>query len=172
MPPDAVIQDQVAGWFKGEAITSQTMTAETKTDDALTDDRFPGESPGGATFAWYCLGDRLFRIRAHHFPLLQHLSRTLSVRYAGTEAGRIVRNEVIPVAAAAFDNHLNPAAFPVITLSRDDALRFLRRENLTVPPQAHAGWHLVTYEEVPLGWTKNVGSRMNNYYPAEWRIRK
>ena len=172
MPPDAVIQDQVAGWFKGEAITSETMTAETKTDDALTDDRFPGESAGGATFAWYCLGERLFRIRAHHFPLLQHLSRTLSVRYAGTEAGRIVRNEVIPVAAAAFDIHLNPSSFPVITLSRDDALRFLRRENLTVPPQAHAGWHLVTYEEVPLGWTKNVGRRMNNYYPAEWRIRK
>ena len=172
LPPDAVIQEKVADWFKGEAITREPMTGETKTDDALTDDRFPGDSPGGATFAWYCLCERLFRIRSAHLPLLQQLSRVLSVRHSGTETGRIVRNEVIPVAAAAFDIHLNPSAFPVINVSRDDALRFLRRENLPVPPQAPEGWHLVAYDGVPLGWTKNIGRRMNNYYPAEWRIRK
>ena len=134
---------------------------------AQTADWFTGDP-----FTWYHLGERLFRIRAAHFPLLQQLSQILSVRHAGTEAGRILRNQVIPVAAAAFDIHLNPSAFPAINVSRDDALRYLRRENLPVPPEAPAGWHLVVYEGLPLGWTKNIGRRMNNYYPAEWRIRK
>ena len=142
LTPEATILDQTADWFSSDA------------------------------FTWYRLGERLFRIRAAHFPLLQQLSQVLSVRHAGTEGGRIVRNQVIPVAAAAFDIHLNPSAFPVINVSRDDALRFLRRENLPVPAGAHAGWHLVAYEGLPLGWTKNIGRRMNNYYPAEWRIRK
>ena len=142
LTPEAAILDQTADWFTGEP------------------------------FTWYRLGERLFRIRAAHFPLLQHLSQVLSVRHAGTEAGRIVHNAVIPVAAAAFDIHLNPSAFPSINVSTDDALRFLRRENLPVPAGAPAGWHLVAYEGLPLGWTKNVGRRMNNYYPAEWRIRK
>ncbi|TVQ72415.1 MAG: hypothetical protein EA363_04645 [Balneolaceae bacterium] len=142
LTPEAAILDQTADWFTGDP------------------------------FTWYRLGERLFRIRSAHFPLLQQLSQVLSVRHAGTEAGRILRNEVIPVAAAAFDIHLNPSAFPVINVSRDDALRFLRRENLPVPAGAPAGWHLVAYEGLPLGWTKNIGRRMNNYYPGEWRIRK
>jgi NOL1/NOP2/fmu family ribosome biogenesis protein len=34
------------------------------------------------------------------------------------------------------------------------------------------GLVLMTYEGVPLGFAKNVGNRLNNLYPNEWRIRK
>jgi NOL1/NOP2/fmu family ribosome biogenesis protein len=30
---------------------------------------------------------------------------------------------------------------------------------------------MVTYEGLPLGWIKNIGNRINNYYPKDWRIR-
>ena len=33
------------------------------------------------------------------------------------------------------------------------------------------GVTLLTYENVPLGFAKNVGNRLNNLYPNEWRIR-
>jgi len=33
------------------------------------------------------------------------------------------------------------------------------------------GWILFTYQNLPLGWGKNLGNRLNNYYPKEWRIR-
>lgn len=126
----------------------------------------------GEGFAWYQIGDRLFRIHSSHLDTLQHISRVLAVRYAGTEAGRVLRGEVRPAASAALDIHLDPAAFPQIDAAVGDALAFLRRENLPVPENARKGWYLVMYEGLPLGWSKHVGSRMNNYYPSEWRIRK
>jgi hypothetical protein len=30
---------------------------------------------------------------------------------------------------------------------------------------------MVNYEGVTLGFVNNIGSRLNNYYPVEWRIR-
>jgi hypothetical protein len=30
---------------------------------------------------------------------------------------------------------------------------------------------MFTYLGHPLGWAKNIGSRFNNSYPKEWRIR-
>lgn len=126
----------------------------------------------GHDFEWYQLENRLFRIRSGHLPLLRQLVIPLFVRHSGTEAGRVIRDEVIPSPAAAFDIHLNQFAFPVMDLSRDEATRYLRRENLTVPTDAPAGWNLVLHDGLALGWIKNVGRRMNNYYPAEWRIRK
>ena len=32
------------------------------------------------------------------------------------------------------------------------------------------GWALLTYRKLPLGWIKALSSRINNYYPKEWRI--
>ena len=40
-----------------------------------------------------------------------------------------------------------------------------------VLPNAPMGVLLLTYENVPLGFAKNVGNRLNNLYPNEWRIR-
>ncbi|MDR2473931.1 MAG: hypothetical protein LBD53_10325, partial [Tannerella sp.] len=34
------------------------------------------------------------------------------------------------------------------------------------------GYITVTYQGHPLGIVKNIGSRANNLYPIEWRIRK
>lgn len=30
---------------------------------------------------------------------------------------------------------------------------------------------IVTYQNVPLGWMKNIGNRANNLYPQEWKIK-
>jgi NOL1/NOP2/fmu family ribosome biogenesis protein len=66
---------------------------------------------------------------------------------------------------------LNTKAFNRVELSREQALNYLRNEALSLP-NAAAGIVLVTYENVPLGFVKNVGNHCNNLYPKEWRIRK
>ena len=37
--------------------------------------------------------------------------------------------------------------------------------------EAEAGFVLVTFEQQNIGWGKVVGTRLNNNYPNEWRIR-
>ena len=50
------------------------------------------------------------------------------------------------------------------------ALQFLRKEDIRFEaPQGE--WILITYKGIGLGWVKEVGNRVNNYYPKEWRIK-
>ena len=66
---------------------------------------------------------------------------------------------------------LQKEAFPTIALTREQALSYLRTEALMLGG-VPLGLVLMTYEGVPLGFAKNVGNRLNNLYPNEWRIRK
>ena len=61
-------------------------------------------------------------------------------------------------------------AFPNIALTKEQALSYLRTEALNLS-DVPLGLVVLTYEGVPLGFAKNVGNRLNNLYPNEWRIR-
>lgn len=60
--------------------------------------------------------------------------------------------------------------FPYVDLSRDDAVTYLRRLPLTLPADVPLGFVAVGFCGLPLGLVKNIGTRANNLYPAEWRI--
>ena len=52
------------------------------------------------------------------------------------------------------------------------ALRYLHGEALVLGPDVPKGQVVITYRGLPLGLVKNIGTRANNLYPKEWRIRK
>ena len=58
-----------------------------------------------------------------------------------------------------------------IDIDYPTALRYLRREAIVLPPDAPLGIVTVSYQGIPLGQCKNIGSRANNLYPKEWRIK-
>ncbi len=59
-----------------------------------------------------------------------------------------------------------------VDVDRQTALQYLRGEALTLPSATQKGLVTITYMHMPLGKAKNIGSRANNLYPKEWRIRK
>ena len=61
--------------------------------------------------------------------------------------------------------------YPRVELSREDALKYLHRESLILPEETPRGYVIVTYQDLPLGFVKNIGIRANNLYPKEWKIR-
>ena len=61
--------------------------------------------------------------------------------------------------------------YPRVELSREDALKYLHRESLILPEVTPRGYVIVTYQDLPLGFVKNIGTRANNLYPKEWKIR-
>lgn len=63
-------------------------------------------------------------------------------------------------------------AFPRAELDRDTALAYLRREAIALSGDTPRGYVIVTYQGLPLGFVKNLGTRANNLYPKEWRILK
>ncbi len=66
---------------------------------------------------------------------------------------------------------LYDAALPSVELSYQQAMAFLRREALTLPQDAPRGLLTVCFGGFPLGQVKNIGTRANNLYPKEWKIK-
>lgn len=98
------------------------------------------------------------------------LMRQLNVISHGVHIGDIKGRIAIPSQALALSQSLAAGAFPQVDLSREDAVRYLRREAMALPDGAPRGFVLLMYDSVPLGFVKNLGSRANNLYPPEWRI--
>ena len=57
------------------------------------------------------------------------------------------------------------------SLNYRQAMAYLRGEALMLPPDTPRDTVSVGFEGHPLGWVKNIGSRANNQYPKEWRIK-
>ncbi len=61
--------------------------------------------------------------------------------------------------------------FPQVSLSYSQALAYLRREAIVLSPEAPRELVEVCFMGEPLGLAKNIGSRANNLYPKEWKIK-
>ena len=107
-----------------------------------------------------------------HVPALKMLQKSLRVRHYGTGTGIYKGKDFIPSQELAWSVFVNRDLFPGVELDRDQALSYLRRQDLKIPGNAaQLGWQLFTYLDVPLGWAKWLPGRINNYYPVEWRLR-
>lgn len=95
----------------------------------------------------------------------------LHILHAGVGLGTIKGRAVVPDASLALSTSLRADAFPTAELSYLDAIRFLRREPVELPQECPRGFVVVTYMGHPLGFEKNLGTRANNLYPQEWKIK-
>ena len=87
----------------------------------------------------------------------------------GLEMGQFKGQDFIPSHALALSTAINQS-LPAIALSKEDALRYFKKENLVFDEPVR-GWLLAQYKGLNLGWVKGVGNRVNNYLPKDWRIR-
>lgn len=74
----------------------------------------------------------------------------------------------IPLHGLAMDPRLKGGQYD---LDLGQALNFLRKQSTPSPQNAHHGWLAASYKGHPLGWVKAVPGRVNNYYPAHFRLR-
>ncbi len=103
-------------------------------------------------------------------PTLSYISDRVTVIKSGTMIGEMKNNDLVPAHDLAMSVRQRRGAWPEYELTRDEAVSFLRLEQL---PAAiiPTGRVLVCYRGVPLGFVNNLGSRVNNGYPQSWRIR-
>jgi len=98
-------------------------------------------------------------------PILQ---KNLYLKQAGISIGKFTAKELVPGHALAMSN-LASLGIASISLNRDSALQYLRKADVLIDV-GQKGWVLVEYNGINLGWIKNLGNRINNYYPKDWRI--
>jgi 16S rRNA C967 or C1407 C5-methylase (RsmB/RsmF family)/NOL1/NOP2/fmu family ribosome biogenesis protein len=100
----------------------------------------------------------------------EFLSRNLRIVSAGTRICSVMKKDYIPSPGLALSVGLKKEAFPMVSLNYGEAISFLCRERF-LTGKVPKGWSLAGYNGVPLGFAKNIGTRINNYYPVGWRIR-
>lgn len=115
--------------------------------------------------------DLLLLLPEEWFDELNFLSQQLHVVSKGTALAEVKHEKLIPEHALAMSIHLNKNNFTCYELSLEQALGYLRKETLN-PLDSEKGFALVTYQNYPLGWINRLGNRINNLYPAAWRIRQ
>ena len=95
----------------------------------------------------------------------------LHILSSGSPQPVVKGKKTIPAHAEALLINTPEEKYARVELSREDALRYLSHEAIMLPETAPRGYVIVTYSSLPLGFVNNIGSRANNLYPKEWKIR-
>jgi 16S rRNA C967 or C1407 C5-methylase (RsmB/RsmF family)/NOL1/NOP2/fmu family ribosome biogenesis protein len=112
--------------------------------------------------------ENLIAIQEIHKHYLDYLQTKLKIVKKGILIGKLLPKEIIPTHELAlyekcvFNDH-------IIDLDLKNAIAYLKKETFEHSMIAK-GWYLVTFEGFALGWLKNIGNRINNYYPSNDRI--
>jgi len=99
-----------------------------------------------------------------------HIYRNLRIVKAGTKVFTVKNKSYLPSHELALSRQLKTGTFPVNKINLSEALLYLRRDSFNLKT-AIKGWNLVTYKGINIGFINNLGNRVNNYFPVEWRIR-
>ncbi len=111
----------------------------------------------------------VFMYNKSTYEMVQRLLSKFRIRHSGIRAGQFKKLIFIPHHNLALGNNVDFAC-NIIELETENALSFLRKEMHKI--DGPKGWNLVTHDGFGLGWIKNIGNRINNYLPKEFRVLK
>lgn len=114
--------------------------------------------------------DTLYAMPHTQSGFILKASQELYTLVTGVEVATLKGDNWIPCHSLAMSCDVNTNYFQKFDVSREQALAYLHCEALRLECLKR-GIMLLTYMGFPLGFVKNVGSRANNMYPQEWRIR-
>ena len=120
-------------------------------------------------FYFFKVNDEWLAINHQHKDSLDTLQRHLYIKKSGVRIGKLMGNDLIPDHELALSIHINNDAVLQTELDYNQAIQYLRRENIELDTTAK-GWSLMTFEGQALAWAKLLPNRVNNYYPKELRI--
>lgn len=123
------------------------------------------------TFEFRVRKDELTAVRPEFAATVDRLFSQAMVMQAGVTVAKMKGRDWVPAHALAMSAALAPGAFPTVEITREQAVAYLRKETFALPAGVPKGFVLLSYCGTPLGFAKNLGSRFNNLYPQEWRIR-
>ncbi len=102
---------------------------------------------------------------------MQTIRKSMNVLLAGISIATLKGKDLVPTQELLLSTAFGIDSFPMCEVELATALAYLRREAIVLPNHIERGYVALTYKNFPIGWVKNLGTRANNMYPQEWRIR-
>lgn len=103
--------------------------------------------------------------------IVAEANKKLKVLVHGVKKNIEKGKNIIPDHSLALSIVGNKGKFPAIEIDYSTSISYLRHEAIVLPPDSPKGIVTLQYMGVPIGFAKNLGSRANNLYPQEWRIK-
>lgn len=103
--------------------------------------------------------------------IVAEANKRLKVLVHGVKKNIEKGKNIIPDHSLALSIVGNKGKFPAIEIDYSTSINYLRHEAIVLPPDSPKGIVTLQYRGVPIGFAKNLGSRANNLYPQEWRIK-
>lgn len=122
-------------------------------------------------YVWTVENNAVIAFPVAHQEVYEAVKSTLKVLHAGITVAGLKGKDCIPDHSLAMSVKRSTDCFPVTNLTYEQAIAYLRKEAVVLDADIPRGYVLVAYQDVPLGFVKNIGNRANNLYPQEWRIR-
>ncbi|QQL48561.1 methyltransferase RsmF C-terminal domain-like protein [Mucilaginibacter ginkgonis] len=119
---------------------------------------------------YFKVGDDWLAIPEVHRDSMIALQQALYIKKSGVRIGRMAGKDLLPDHELAMSLLINEDQFNSVALDKEQAIAYLRRDNINNLNTAKPGWSLMTFENHILGWAKLLPNRVNNYYPKELRI--
>jgi 16S rRNA C967 or C1407 C5-methylase (RsmB/RsmF family)/NOL1/NOP2/fmu family ribosome biogenesis protein len=114
--------------------------------------------------------NQYFILNKYLLDELAILSR-LNIHKKGTLAGIFKSDDFIPDHEFGLSKYLNND-LNSINLNLNESLLYLKKMEIKLQHKIPLGFCRVNFNGYSLGWAKNIGNRINNYLPKEWRILK
>lgn len=111
----------------------------------------------------------VYALRPEYLPLVENIRREADMLY--TPLAQKGKRGWEPTHSAALSGLLRRGFFGEVELNKMQALRYLSRRTDGLPESDTRGFTIATFNGLPLGWLKNLGTRYNNLYPQAWRLR-
>jgi len=98
------------------------------------------------------------------------LRQKVNIIKRGVHLYEMKGSDIIPSHELVLSELCSDEAFPSFEVDDKNAVAFLRKESLSAVGLPE-GWVVLRYRGVNIGLVKNIGRRINNYFPVGWRIR-
>ena len=116
-------------------------------------------------------GDTVVAVPKSWADVYDSIVGCLNVMHAGVTIGTRKGKDIVPDQSLALSALLDRSRFVCVDLDYAQAIGYLRKETVAVPDGTPKGFVLFTYKDTPIGFGKNIGNRVNNLYPQEWKIK-
>ncbi len=114
----------------------------------------------------YMKGDMLKAYPENLSDVMHTMEESLKVIHSGVAVAVRKGRDLVPEADLALSQILRRGAFPEADLDRETISGYILRQNITLEGSPR-GFVLVTFDHHPLGFAKNLGTRVNNLYHSK-----
>jgi len=121
-------------------------------------------------YYYFKINDDWLAIDREHRHSLGILQQYFYLKKSGVRIGKLAGRDLIPDHELALSLIVNKDRFLQTELTKDQAIQYLQRADITGLATTDKGWSLMNFEGHALGWAKLLPNRINNYYPKEIRI--